>query len=317
MIPVLRINDAVRSIMSHELKGPNLACSIRGCSPPQEWGIRGLVSRCCEFASLWKDAVLQGHDRVTQVWRDGPHLAAVASARILGGPKAWEIDHLYLRGTHSGIDLRREEYAAFLDGLVQSAKERGAERVFLKCLSSSEISKLAQRAGFFNYLHQSLLEGHGSGGLLVRDDASKPIRARLPQDTHGLFQLYTATTPQQVRVGLGFTLDQWRDAQDPRRGCEWIVDHNDRLAGWAALWSHGADSHGEVMIHPDHRELLPEMIEWVLAQPGYQKWLVPHYQEPIQELLLRKGFRVSSEFVILAKTVVAQEVSHRMAAVEA
>ena len=45
--------------------------------------------------------------------------------------------------------------------------------------------------------------------------------------------------------------------------------------------------------------------------------VVPNYQDSIRELLLRKGFRESSEFVILAKTVVAQEFSHRMAAVEA
>ena len=71
------------------------------------------------------------------------------------------------------------------------------------------------------------------------------------------------------------------------------------------------------MIHPDHPELLPKMVDWVLAQHGPQKWLVPNYHDSIQEFLIRKGFRESSEFVILAKTVVAQEYSHKMAMVEA
>ena len=189
--------------------------------------------------------------------------------------------------------------------------------MFLKCFSSNGIAKLAQRAGFFHYLHQVLLERRGSEELLVDDNPPEPIRAKLPQDTLGLFQLYAATTPQQVRVGLGVTLNQWRDAQNQRRGCEWVIDHDDRLVGWAALHSHGVDSHGEVMIHPDNPELLPKMVDWVLAQHGPQKWLVPNYQDSIQELLLKKGFRESSEFVILAKTVVAQEYSHKMAMVEA
>ena len=78
MIPALRISDALRGIVFHELKGPNLARARRGCS-----SYRGFGS-----VAFWKDALIQRQDRVTQVWRDGPRLGAVGSARILGGPKA-------------------------------------------------------------------------------------------------------------------------------------------------------------------------------------------------------------------------------------
>ncbi len=137
------------------------------------------------------------------------------------------------------------------------------------------------------------------------------------RDTHALFQLFSAATPHQVRVGLGFTLDQWRDAQDPLQGREWVAAHEDRVTGWATLWSHGVESHGEVMIHPDHPELLPVMVGRVLAEPGLQRWLVPDYQETTQDLLLRRGFREMAEYAILAKTVAAQEFCHSMAVVEA
>ena len=128
MIPALRISDALRGIVFHELKGPNLACARRGCTS----------SRVLGPVSFWKDALTQRQDRVTQVWRDGAHLGAVGSAHILGGPKAWEIDHLYLCGSQAILHLQEENYPALLDNLVQSARDRGAERVFLRCSSGSQ-----------------------------------------------------------------------------------------------------------------------------------------------------------------------------------
>ncbi|MCH7712461.1 MAG: hypothetical protein IIC99_02440 [Chloroflexi bacterium] len=322
MIPALRISDALRGFVFHELKGPNLACARRG----------GPSSRGFGSVSFWKDALIQRQDRVTQVWRDGAHLGAVGSARILGGPKAWEIDYLYLCGSNPLLHLQEEIYPALLDNLVQSARERGAERVFLRCSSGSEVAGIAQRAGFFHYFNEVLLEGNaqvegnalpGAGCGVVEVPGGNDntdagiVRDRFPQDTHGLFQLFSAATPQQVRVGLGFTLDQWRDSQESCRGLEWVAAHTDRLTGWAALWAYHGESHCEVMIHPDHPELLPVMVSRVLAQPGPQKWLVPDYQETTRDLLLRKGFRETAEYGISAKTVATQKFSYSMAAVEA
>ena len=317
MIPALRISDALRGIVFHELKGPNLACARRGCTHSRGFG----------SVFFWKDALIQRQDRVTQVWKDGPRLGAVGSARICGGPRVWEIDHLYLCGSQTSLDVQEEVYPALLDNLVQSARERGAERVFLRCSSESEVARIAQRAGFFHYYNEVLLEGTGSGESPGGDDnpgaapgaAPDPalIRDRLFQDTHALFQLFSAATPQQVRVGLGFTLDQWRDGQDPRQGRQWVAVHADRLTGWAALWAHRTESHGEVMVHADHPELLPVMVGRALAQPGPQKWLVPDYQETTHELLLGRAFQETAEYAIFVKSVAAQEFNHSIATVEA
>lgn len=312
MIPEMRIRDALRGIVFHELKGPNLACARRGC--PSSGGF-GPVS-------FWKDALTQRHDRVTQVWRDGARLGAVGSARVLGGPKAWEIDHLYLCGSDTIPHLEEETYPVLLDNLVQSAREKGAERVFLRCFSGSEVAAIAQRAGFFHFFNEFLLEGNGPVGIsetTVGDEKNCQalIRDRLPQDTQGLFQLFSSATPQQVRVGVGFTLDQWRDSQEICQGREWVAAHGDRLTGWGALWTDGSGSRGELMIHPGHPELLPVMLGRILAQRGLKKWFVPDYQEMTKELLIRKGFRATAEYAILAKTVAAQEFSRSMAAVEA
>ncbi len=325
MIPALRISDALRSIVFHELKGPNLACAKATISSSQSFGSRGFRARGYEFVSFWKDALIQRQDRVTQVWKDGQRLRAAGSARMRCGAKVWEIDHLYLQKTTPGFDFPEDDFARLLDDLVLAARERGAERVFLRCFAGSEVTQLAQRAGFFHYFNQVLLEKDvttetsdgASGGTSDASDGAEFVRERLPHDTHGLFQLFSAATPQQVRVGLGFTLEQWRDAQEPRRGQEWVSHQNDRLTGWAAAGPQRADTYGEVMIHPDHPELLPVMARLILSQPGPQKWLVPDYQEATHDLLSRKGFQETSEYAILAKTVAAREFSHSMTAVEA
>ena len=308
MILGFRISDALRGIVFHELKGPNLACSRRNCSHSRGFG----------SVSFWKDALIHHQDRVTKVWRDGPRLGAVGSARICGGPRAWELDHLYLCGGDTSLHLEEEFYPALLDGLVQSARERGAERVFLRCTSGSGVARIAQRAGFFHYFNEIVLEEDAPGMILGGgvDPSPALIRERLPQDTHGLFQLFSSATPQQVRMGLGFTLDQWIDAREPRQGREWVASHDDRLTGWVAEWDRGAESLCEVMVHPDQPELLPVMLDLILAQPGTRRWLVPDYQEKTLELLLHRGFQETVEYTILAKTVAAQRFSHSMAAVE-
>ncbi len=317
MIAALRISDALRSIIFHELKGPNLACAKASISSSQSFASRGFRARGYEFVSFWKDALIQRQDRVTQVCRDGQSLRGAGSARMRRGLKVWEIDHLYLQEPPPGVDFPEDDFASLLDDLVLAARERGAERVFLRCFAGSEVTHLAQRAGFFHYFNQVLLEKDVTPETSDGSDSAEFVRDRLPHDTHGLFQLFSAATPQHVRVGLGFTLEQWRDAQEPLEGHEWVAHHNDRLTGWVAAGAQGADTYGELMIHPAHPELLPVMARLILSQPGPQKWLVPDYQEATHDLLSRRGFRETSEYAILAKTVAAREFSHSRAAVEA
>ena len=321
MIPAFRISDAIRGVVFHELKGSNLACVRSACPSDVGSGFPALRS-----VSFWTNAMLQRQDRVTQVCRNGSRLRAAGSARRLGGPKAWEIDRLYLCESESVGRLEEEVFPSLLDSLVQSARERGAQRVFLRCSLDSEVANMAKRSGFVHYFNEVVLEGSGPVGISEAtaggyktglEPTPVLIRDRLPQDTHALFQLFSAATPQQVRVGLGFTLDQWRDSQEPAPSREWVAAHEDRLAAWGGLWADGKRSHGEVMIHPDHPELLPVMLGRILAQPGPKRLVVPDYQGTTLELLHRRGFRETAEYAITASTVAAVEYSHSMATVEA
>ena len=321
----LRISDAVLSVILNQPKGSNLVWASRGCIGPKR-------TRSAN-AGFWKDVVTQRLDRVTRVWREGQNLAALASARSLNGPKAWEIDRLYLADWDEGVigdlgvaqagrpDKQDDMVYQLLDDLVQACLDKGAERVILRCPTGSAVIGAARRTGFFPYLNETLLEGHSDQGVIdspeSHPEAVGGVRERLPQDTHALFQLYSAATPQQVRAGMGFTLDHWRDCQGPQSARQWVLTHQDRICAWAAVWPRTGASEAEILVHPDRPEALPVLMDIVLAPPGPLLWRVPEHQETVRRRLLLRGFQETAEFAVLVKTVAARKYSHAIAAVEA
>ena len=210
-------------------------------------------------------------------------------------------------------------FMGFLEELVQEAGERLGERVIVRLPSNSPVVFQARRAGFFPYYEESLMEGLvgglGHNGMVAPPAFSK----RLPQDDYGIFQLFCAATPQQVRVGLGLTFDQWRDAQEPstQQQQEWVIRHKERITGWLGIRSYEGAHNSEIMSHPDFPDSLPLLLDLALAHKVVQRWLVPDYQEMAKDLLLRHGLRVISRYTVLVKTMAAPVMRHVMAAVEA
>jgi hypothetical protein len=145
------------------------------------------------------------------------------------------------------------------------------------------------------------------------------LRDRLPQDDFPLFQLFSATTPATVRVALGLTSDQWRDAQEPaaRKKQEWVTESNCRISGWLSLSFFQGAWQGRIMAHPDHPQLLPAMVNLALSHPGPQRWLVPDYQKAVQDQLLNHNFHEVARYTMLIKTVAVPVMCPGMAPVEA
>ncbi len=316
MMQTSRISDALRGVLLNAPRGPNLACPRVSVSS----------MRPLRNATLWKEVLAQRRDRVTVAWWDGLHLRGLASAHIRTGYRAWEIDRLYLldgcvRTRANGYRGNDSSYTAapeLLERMVQMAGERRAERVFLRVPSKSPLLSLARRSGFFPYFEETLLEGRG--GQSQRDGASAAeLQERLPEYDHALFQLFCAATPQQVRVGLGLTFDQWLHAQEPRpQGRrEWVTKNGGRITGWLGLGSRGRVEEGDLLAHPDFPELLPGLLEAALGPPGLQRWLVPNYQEVTTSLLLRHGFREVACYTMLIKTLAIPVMCRGLAPVEA
>lgn len=317
MIQAIQVSDAVRCLLLNVPKGPNLACPkgfLLNAKKPSN-------------AALWKDTLARRRDRITMVAWDGPLLGGLASARTRTGCRVWEVDRLYgpVRPVDSGTDENVPDgcadsvFLTLLEELVQVVGRRKGERVMVRLPSDDPMVDLVRRAGFFSYFEEYLLEGtvrakEQNGSLL---DA--PLQRRLPQDDYPLFQLFCAGTPQQVRVGLGLTFDQWRDAQEipDQSGKEWVLRHEDRITGWLSLRFHQRVAEGNIMVHPGYPDSLPTVVDAALARGGLHKWLVPDYQVMEKSLLIARGFRETARYTALIKTVAAPVSRPAMAAVEA
>jgi hypothetical protein len=351
MMQTFRISDALRCILLNAPRGPNLAC------PKENFPAGALlqvadVPLLPRNIKLWKEALTRRQNRVTLVWWEGTHLVGLASARSRIGLRIWEIDHLYLiAGLLSGEESTSDSlllYLELLEHLVQAVGERRAERIFLRLSTDSPVIDLARRTGFFPYFEESLLmrgrhsershakEDFPLGHLLQGGDGKIfSLWHRVPADDYGLFQLFSAATPSQARVALGLTFDQWRDGRErPSHGHamslargrrEWVVrcEGNacpapiSKIIGWLSLLPYSQGEEGDVMVHPDHPELLPVLLNLALGKGNAQRWLVPDYQKPVSDLLCHHGFRKVAHYTMLVKTVAARVKSRGMIPVEA
>ena len=312
----IRIRDAFRCSLVNAPRGPNLAWPrerFLGHNPPGP-------------ATLWLEALTKRRDRVTQVRWEGMRLGGLASARVRTGCRVWEVDRLYLpRGQwQANGDRGTAQWESgplqLLEELTRVVAAQQAERIFLRLSSDSPLVPLARHAGLFPYYEETLLERRERAPHLNDiAGAAAVLRDRMQEDDYRLFQLYSAATPQQVRVALGLTFDQWRDAQEPGSGrqVERLTEKNGRLTGWLGLWSRGAFEAGAVVVHPDHPESLPALLQLALSRRGHLRWLVPDYQVMTKSLLLHHGFREVARYVVLIKTLAVRVTIPGMARVEA
>ena len=122
-----------------------------------------------------------------------------------------------------------------------------------------------------------------------------------------------------MRIALGLTFDQWKEARELRHQGyrERVAENNGRITGWLSLLARWRVTEGEVMVHPDHPDLLPALLDLALAHGGIHRWLVPDYQERVGDWLQDRSFRQAARYVVLVKTVTARALSPGMAPVEA
>ena len=320
MIQAFRVTDVLRCLVLNTPKTPNLACP--GSSPTKHSTLNNL--------DLWKQALTQQNNRITLASWNGIRLGGLVSARTCTG-RVWEVDHLYLPDSQPGINdlssgmssrLRYGQEAAImelLDQLVQEAGSRNAERIFLRLLSGIPAVTLARRDGFFPYFEQTLMEGWARNISHQSEHPEENIRLRQQQDEYSLFQLFCACTPAQVRVALGLTCDQWQETMSLRssKRLQWVIESNGKLVGWLALFNCRGTTEGQVMAHPDHPELLDQLMTFSASNPSYQRWLVPDYQQHACDQLNYRGLREAARYTMLVNTVAAPVRCAGMAPVEA
>ena len=305
MITSFRMGDALRCMLVNAPGGENLAA-------PTESVVR---CRPLRNSTLWRQSLVRNSNRVTVGDWNGMGLSSLASARVRSGVRAWEVDRLHLQEPDQALDL--------LEQVVCGAGARGAEKMFLRVPSDSQIVNVARRAGFFPYYEEIhltgrewLLDTEDVAGKQNEDLGGYSANVRAKPDSHGLFQLYCAATPQQVREGVGLTFDQWRDSREqpqPQRN-ETVLKLDGKIVGWQMGEPFGGTTSGQVLGHPDHPDTVPHLVRMCFRS---QNWLVPSYQENVADLLARRGLREAGRYTMLIKTVTVPVVSREFSYVEA
>ena len=317
MMEPFRISDALRCSLLNSPRGPNLACPRVGSG--------SLWLR--QNATLWHQALTQRQDRIMLGWWDGLRLGGLISARTRAGCHVWEVDHLYLPATGPDLPSAHNGNALTYDGnslellerLILTAGCRSAERIFLRLPTDSSAIDLARRTGFFPCYEEALYQGMvdqipSNGEVLLHS-----LRSLLPSDEYALFQLFNAATPGSVRVALGLTFDQWRDAREVQggNGPEWVTESKGRITSWLKAPLPKQCKPGQLLLHPDHCQLLPGLLKLAHNRVGVQRWLVADYLELIAKELQHLGFQPTALYTVLIKTVAAPAMSLGMAQVGA
>ena len=284
MTPSFRVSDAFRCIVLNKPSVPNLANPRMNAWGNPRW----------QTWDLWRQVVAQRESRITLAHWNGLRLGGLVSAGT-GGGYSWEIDHFYLPAP--ALDVKSPGQPAgpsgleLLEQLTSLAGSRGAERVLLRLPSGSPAVLSARQAGFFPYFEEIRLEGHPQEAPANGHHPADGFRVSQPHDEHGLFQLFTASTPAPVRMALAPTFDRWREVQRlwPGRRREWVKEDSGKLVGWLGLFQGRDTLEGRMMAHPDHPQLHKELLELALCRPGFQRWLAPDFQPQAGELLRQRG----------------------------
>ena len=267
-----------------------------------------LIVRCRPLrnSTFWAQSLGQGTSRVTVGDWDGIRLASLASARVRSGIQSWEIDRLHLKDSEQGFEL--------LEQAVYSAGCRGAERVFLRVPCDSELVDTARKVGFFPYFKEVHLAGAGAPSNTSFTEFS--VAHRTPADLQGLFQLYNAATPQEVRRGIGMTIDQWRDSQEPVQTGrnELVLKLDGKIVGWRICESFSKATAGQTQGHPEYPDATRHLVD---ISCNTQNWLVPNYQQNVAGLLKRQGLQEVGRYTMLIKTVSVPVRSREFSYVEA
>ena len=245
---------------------------------------------------------------------EGWRIYGLASARRRAGPTSWGVEHMV---TVPGHD---ERCADLLEAVGSFAGQRGAEHVFLRLPDEWQLINKVQRSGFFPcaQVHAFTVTGRA---LLLGSIPVQECRARLPGDEHALFRLYAATTPAEVRAGIGLTLQQWMDAQEPEEKLtrELVLEQNGDINAWVRLAPHRRGIRVQMMVHPGWEGELRSLVALVLDQAGPRPvvWEVPEYQEGLRLTLERAGFQISNSYRLTVKSLAASVRKPAMAPVNA
>ena len=299
MIRSLTLADTVRlGTLRHSEWVVRKGRLSEGAPQPPGALVKGLP--CFSPAAFITDRLVEHRKGTIWIAADGGRITGLASSCRRSGPTAWEVKDLV------AMPGEEERCVELLEALAAYAGEQGAERVFLRLPDEWRLIELARRSGFFPCTEVQVFTLTGRVALLGATPIQR-YRERLPGDDHPLFQMYSATTPSEVRSASGLTLQQWSDAQEPegRGSREVVVEQGGSIRIWVRLHARGQRVRVQTMIDPAWEGDPGDVAGFVLDQAGSQTvlWEVPTYQESLRLTLDRVGFQVCNSYQVMVNSL--------------
>jgi hypothetical protein len=241
--------------------------------------------------------------RHTWVSASGVRTLGVVSIKSCSSPTVWQIDYLQASDEESCL--------ALLDRVSTAAAKRGVRRLFLRLLSTSPLIDGARHVGFSCYGVDYLYRYHGEGGRRSAE-ASGPyfLRPRSSGDEYGLFELYNAAVPLQVRTAEGMALEEWQGSRECgswlEQHWEFVLQKQGGIVGWLRVNAARGIGCFEIMSHQLDEDDLEWLVNYSLMCLGGKPtvfFIVSAFQGQLLELLGRLGFEQVAEYSALVKEI--------------
>jgi len=184
--------------------------------------------------------------------------------------------------------------------------ERGGHRIFVRVRKDDHLTGDYRKVGFVSCETELLYKGRRGASSNLHPDR---LREKLPEDDYGLFRLYNASTPLDVRCAVGMTFDQWTASRERcrRRFQEVVWEENGQARGWLRAIPHSGVTLLLAMVPPEEKAIITELLAYGLSsmcRTDRVLCLVPGHQVVIANLLEQRGFAVVGEYVTLVKSMV-------------
>ena len=242
------------------------------------------------WQSCWVEA---RRGRIEGVLRAGPR----------SGPQTWEVGELYLRNS------KPELAANLLEQIAIPAGGAGAHRIFIRVPANSIVVEEAQKAGYTSIYRESVYGTDSVNDAISKlgiPDHSLQLRPRDPADDHGLFRLYNATTPVEIRMKSGQTTQDWLSGSERlgRRTSEWVLELNNGDLGGLVQRNTSRSGHMfNLNWATEAGSELPGLVAAALADSGEGKatTAVAEFRPALSHFLVTIGFTELAQYEVMVK----------------
>lgn len=239
--------------------------------------------------------------RHTWISVQGQAIRGLISARRRGNRTAWEIDCLI---------AATEDEAAIVDlfgQLTAGAVHAGVLGIFLRLDAGSDVISPARRAGFVPYAEETLyrLDGSVPSAELPPELHLQPSQA---SDAFALYRHYNASVPDAVRRLEAPTFQQWVAMAEKRASGrskrDYVVRRNEEALAYVCCSRQRSLARVDIAVHPLIADAIPGLIDLACSSAGGKRplyCLARSYATALSTGLLRAGFEVDSEYIVLVK----------------